>query len=202
MTNARNLPAPADFLAEDGLSPAATPRGGKTHLCRFGSTLSLVASVPLSDERERRLGSLYGLLDPEALSLLLIDIHDFKQLYGRFGHAAGDEFLERLAQILKESVRDTDLRARYGREELAMVATNTAPRGAITFAEKLRPKIAESTLIVDATTRPRRMTISIGVASHRQSRTELFASAYAALYRTQASGKNCVVAADPSEGRA
>jgi diguanylate cyclase (GGDEF)-like protein len=136
------------------------------------------------------------------LAMLLIDIDDFKQLNDHFGHAAGDEFLKQVAQILKESVRDTDLLARYGGEEFAIVATNTGPQGAATLAEKLRTKIAESTFIVDATMRPRRMTISIGVASYKRSRTELFASADAALYRAKASGKNCVVSADQDEAPA
>jgi diguanylate cyclase (GGDEF)-like protein len=133
------------------------------------------------------------------LSMLLIDIDDFKQLNDHFGHAAGDEFLKQLAQILKESVRETDVLARYGGEEFVIVATNTAPEGAVTLAHKLCTKIAESTFIVDATMRPRRMTISIGVAAFRRSRTELFASADAALYRAKASGKNCVVCADQLE---
>jgi diguanylate cyclase (GGDEF)-like protein len=132
----------------------------------------------------------------QGLSMLLIDIDDFKQLNDRFGHAAGDEFLKQLAQILKESVRETDLLARYGGEEFVIVATNTDPEGAVTLAQKLCTTIAESTFIVDATMRPRRMTISIGVAAFRRSRTELFASADAALYRAKTAGKNCVVAAD------
>ena len=138
----------------------------------------------------------------QGLSMLLIDIDDFKQLNDRFGHAAGDEFLKQLAQILKESVRETDLLARYGGEEFAIVATNTDPQGAVTLAEKLCTKIAESTFIVDATMRPRRMTISIGVAPYKQSRTEFFASADAALYRAKASGKNCVISAGQDEAPA
>jgi diguanylate cyclase (GGDEF)-like protein len=135
----------------------------------------------------------------QVLSMLLIDIDDFKQLNDRFGHAAGDEFLKQLAQILRESVRDTDLLARYGGEEFAIVATNTAPQGAAMLAEKLCTKIAETTFIVDASMRPRRMTISIGVASYKRSRTEFFASADAALYRAKAAGKNCVISADQDE---
>jgi diguanylate cyclase len=138
----------------------------------------------------------------EGLSMLIIDIDDFKQLNDRFGHAAGDEFLKQLARILKESVRDTDLLARYGGEEFVIVATGTMLTGAIVLAEKLRTKIAETSFIVDSSMRPRRATVSIGVAEYNQSRTEFFTAADAALYRAKASGKNCVVAAGPGADEA
>jgi len=127
------------------------------------------------------------------LAMLIIDIDDFKKLNDSYGHAAGDEFLRQLAQILRESVRETDLLARYGGEEFVVVATNTNADGAALLGEKLRTKVAESSFIVDETKRPRRMTVSIGVASFRESRSKLFADADAALYRAKASGKNCVV---------
>ena len=105
--------------------------------------------------------------------------------------------MKQLAQILKESVRDTDLVARYGGEEFVVVATSTALDGAELLAEKLRTKIAETSFIVDETMRPRRMTVSIGVAQFGRSRTELFTSADAALYRAKDAGKNCVMLAEP-----
>jgi diguanylate cyclase (GGDEF)-like protein len=138
----------------------------------------------------------------EQLSMLIIDIDDFKQLNDRFGHAAGDEFLKQLARILKESVRDTDVLVRYGGEEFVVVACGTDLAGAVTLAEKLCTQVAETSFIVDASMRPRRVTVSIGVAQYRHSRTEFFTAADAALYRAKRAGKNCVVAADPSEAEA
>jgi len=138
----------------------------------------------------------------EGLSMLIIDIDDFKQLNDRFGHAAGDEFLKQLARILKESVRDTDLLARYGGEEFVIVATGTVLSGAIVLAEKIRTKIAETSFILDSSMRLRRATVSIGVAEYKRSRTEFFTGADAALYRAKASGKNCVVAAEPEADEA
>jgi GGDEF domain-containing protein/HAMP domain-containing protein len=61
----------------------------------------------------------------DALSMLLIDIDDFKQLNDRFGHAAGDELLTRMAPLLNAAVRETDLAARYGGEEFVVLAPNT-----------------------------------------------------------------------------
>ena len=133
----------------------------------------------------------------EGLSILIIDIDDFKKLNDTYGHAAGDQVLRQLARILKESVRETDLIARYGGEEFVVVATDTALEGARLLAEKLRTNVAESSFIVDETKRPRGVTISIGVAQFGHSRTELFTAADAALYRAKAAGKNCVVVAEP-----
>ncbi len=133
------------------------------------------------------------------LSLLIIDIDDFKKLNDDFGHAAGDEFLRQVARILKESVRDTDLIARYGGEEFVIVCTATEASGAAILGEKVRTAVAEASFIVDETKRPRRATISIGVSSYRGSRTDLFNSADAALYEAKAAGKNCVVIAPSRE---
>ncbi len=135
----------------------------------------------------------------EGLSILIIDIDDFKRLNDTYGHAAGDEFLKQLAGILKESVRETDLLARYGGEEFVVVAIGTPLDGAHLLAEKLRTRIAETSFIVDESKRPRGVTVSIGVADFLHSRTELFAAADAALYRAKAAGKNCVVVADRAE---
>jgi diguanylate cyclase (GGDEF)-like protein len=138
----------------------------------------------------------------KGLSMLIIDIDDFKQLNDRYGHAAGDEFLRQLARILRESVRDTDLLARYGGEEFVILTTGTDLAGATVLAEKLRMKVSETSFIVDSSMRPRRMTVSIGVAEYKRSRTEFFTAADAALYRAKAAGKDCVVTADPAEGDA
>ncbi len=135
----------------------------------------------------------------EGLSILILDIDDFKKLNDNYGHAAGDEFLKQLALILRESVRDTDVLARYGGEEFVVIATGTKIAGAQMLAEKLRTTIAETSFIVDETMRPRRVTVSIGVAEYVHSRTELFTSADAALYRAKNAGKNCVMLADGSD---
>jgi len=129
----------------------------------------------------------------EGFCLLLIDIDDFKKINDTFGHAAGDEFLKQIAKILKENVRATDLLARFGGEEFVVVATVTDIEGATVVAEKMRTAVAEASFIVDESMRPRRATISIGVAAYKGSQTGLFNAADAALYRAKESGKNCVV---------
>jgi diguanylate cyclase (GGDEF)-like protein len=132
----------------------------------------------------------------DGLLLLVIDIDDFKALNDNYGHAAGDEILKQIARTMKETVRETDLLARFGGEEFVVVSNGTDIRGATVLAEKLRTNVAEASFIVDDSMRPRRATISIGLAKYKGSRTDLFNSADAALYRAKDSGKNCVVAAD------
>ena len=137
----------------------------------------------------------------EGLSMLVVDIDDFKKLNDSFGHAAGDEFLKQIARILRECVRATDLVARFGGEEFVVLATGTDLEGARVLGEKLRTTVAEASFIMDETMRPRRATISIGVAQFKGSQTDLFNSADAALYEAKAAGKNCVVVSGSGESR-
>jgi diguanylate cyclase (GGDEF)-like protein len=129
----------------------------------------------------------------EPLSMLLADIDDFKQLNDRFGHAAGDELLTRIAQIMVDCVRDSDLVARYGGEEFVILAINCDLRSAEALAEKVRTAIAESSFILDDSLRPLRVTVSVGVAAFRGNRKRFFQRADEALYQAKSNGKNCVV---------
>jgi diguanylate cyclase (GGDEF)-like protein len=133
--------------------------------------------------------------DGDGLCLLVIDIDDFKMLNDNYGHAAGDEFLKQVARIMKENVRETDLIARFGGEEFVIIANGTSVSGATILAEKVRTTVAESSFIVDDSMRPRRATISIGLAEYKGGQVDLFNAADAALYRAKDSGKNCVVTA-------
>jgi diguanylate cyclase (GGDEF)-like protein len=129
----------------------------------------------------------------EPLSILVIDIDDFKRLNDRLGHAAGDEILMRIAQILNGAVRGSDLCARYGGEEFVILAPGTDTGGAYLIAEKVRTAISESSFIVDDSLRPARVTVSVGVAAFNGNRKRFFQKADQALYRAKADGKNCVV---------
>jgi len=135
----------------------------------------------------------------EPLSLLLVDIDDFKSFNDRHGHASGDEILVGIARIMNEAVRDSDLLARYGGEEFAVVAANTDKIGAYKLAEKIRMLISEASFVIDDTLRPVRLTVSIGVAQFLGNRKTFFIATDQALYRAKAQGKNCVVidAPDP-----
>ena len=130
------------------------------------------------------------------LSLLLVDIDDFKSLNDRFGHAAGDELLHGLALIMNSAVRSSDLLARYGGEEFAVLAPGTDQDGAHQLAEKLRTAIAESSFILGDTMRLTRVTVSVGVSQFEGDRKKFFDHADRALYRAKAAGKNCVMTSE------
>jgi diguanylate cyclase (GGDEF)-like protein len=130
----------------------------------------------------------------EPVSMLLIDIDDFKRLNDRLGHAAGDELLKGIARSLNASVRESDFLARYGGEEFVVVAANTHLSGAIHLAEKVRTDVAESSFVVDESMQVFKITVSIGVAEYCGDRKAFFQCADRALYRAKAEGKNCVVA--------
>ncbi|MEZ4665631.1 MAG: GGDEF domain-containing protein [Thermomicrobiales bacterium] len=136
----------------------------------------------LSEEvaRSRRYG--------HALSLLMIDIDDFKQVNDRFGHGTGDESLRATARAIESSVRSIDIAARYGGEEFAVILPETTADGAVVVAERIRRANESSTVPVETT-------VSIGGAELDPSDADgsrLIASADAALYVAKRSGKNRV----------
>lgn len=80
------------------------------------------------------------------LSVILVDIDDFKQVNDRFGHLAGDEFLAGLAGLLVRTLREQDIAGRVGGEEFLVVLPETALDGALQLAERLRQEAADFAL--------------------------------------------------------
>jgi diguanylate cyclase (GGDEF)-like protein len=134
----------------------------------------------------------------DPLTLLLLDIDDFKSLNDRYGHAVGDEVLRRVAQVINNTVRETDLPARYGGEEFAVLAPSTDREGGMALAEKLRLAVSmariRGTGVEDA--KALSVTISVGVAVYAGDSQTLFNAADRSLYAAKSAGKDCVVCAD------
>jgi len=128
----------------------------------------------------------------EPLSMVLLDIDDFKRLNDRLGHAAGDAVLQWIANVLSELVRDSDLLARYGGDEFAVVTSGTELVRAAALAEKLRAAVAEKPFALEDSIRPLTVTVSAGVAQYKGDRKKHFEAADQALYRAKAEGKNQV----------
>ncbi|GAB4259027.1 MAG: hypothetical protein Kow00122_16570 [Thermoleophilia bacterium] len=127
------------------------------------------------------------------LSLVLMDVDDFKLYNDRHGHTAGDDVLRWLGRILTASTRKSDVAARYGGEELAVIMPETAGDQALQAAEKLREVIVTQ----QPAHWPAPVTVSIGVASHPMDGTTpraLIDSADQRMYAAKRSGKNQVVA--------
>jgi diguanylate cyclase (GGDEF)-like protein len=142
------------------------------------------------DERAHRFG--------HDLSLIMLDIDDFKQVNDTYGHPQGDEVLRMVGRVLDEESRGVDEPARYGGEEFAVALPETGLAGAVELAERIRSRIeSEQVPGVDNGT-PLRVTASLGAASmpvSADSAQALVASADAALYEAKRAGKNRVVTA-------
>jgi diguanylate cyclase (GGDEF)-like protein len=134
----------------------------------------------------------------EPLSLILIDIDDFKELNDRFGHAVGDAVLRKVSEVMNRAVREMDLLARYGGEEFALLAGQTDLEGVIALAEKIRLAVSRSCFsVVDVDgTKHISITVSCGVAQYRGDEKAFFNEADRALYRAKRSGKDCVCIAE------
>ena len=132
-----------------------------------------------------------------SVGLLLLDIDDFKAINDGHGHLGGDLVLRELGRLLLGRCRTTDLAARYGGEELAVVLPDTAMEGAEDLAQDLRRAIGALDVRAQGG-RSIRLTASVGVASFPESapgREALIEAADRALYEAKRTGKNRVVAA-------
>jgi diguanylate cyclase (GGDEF)-like protein len=130
------------------------------------------------------------------MSVIMIDIDQFKRLNDEFGHLLGDEVLRQVSSLFHQQLRKIDVVCRYGGEEFAILLSQTDPQYSLAVAEKLR-RVVESWQFPGV---PRAVTISAGVASfpeHGTSRDDLMKAADAGLYAAKQSGRNCVVIGGP-----
>ena len=131
------------------------------------------------------------------MSLLMIDVDDFKNFNDQNGHLLGNVALKKLANVLTKCARDVDVVCRYGGEEFAIILPTTLKNGALTAAEKMRTRIARARFVGGSKQPLGRVTVSIGVATvptDARSSDDVIARADSALYRAKALGKNRVEA--------
>ena len=146
----------------------------------------------------------------QPLSLLMVDVDNFKAYNDANGHLGGDECLKRIGGAVASEMRVNDLVARYGGEEFAVILPNQSLKGAAIVAERIRARVERLHLPGPAASlhgvgRPvlacadepfplRCVTVSIGaataLASHHHTASELVATADAALYRAKHLGRN------------
>ena len=132
------------------------------------------------------------------LSMVLLDVDQFKQFNDNFGHPAGDEVLRQVARILSQSLREHDMVARYGGEEFVMILPCTDLRGAGVIAERCRAAIEA------ANWTHRAVTASFGAAALTPAMTgqaDLIVAADTALYAAKHGGRNCVSLAPAAEAQ-
>ncbi len=128
------------------------------------------------------------------LSLIMLDLDDFKEINDRLGHQKGDKVLKELAEIVHSNARETDFSARYGGEEFAIILPNTDDTMAKQVAERIRKAVSMHNFLSEE--KPTAMTISAGISTfpdrheNIKNHDELIKSADAALYRAKNEGKN------------
>jgi len=136
----------------------------------------------------------------EPLALAMIDLDAFKPINDQFGHVLGDKVLRAVGSAISKSVRVSDIAARYGGDEFAVILPQTPAEGAMRVCERLLRNISEIVL-QDETGRTFRITASLGLAYYPADDVEtpedLVHSADGALYGAKRSGKNRYTAARP-----
>ncbi len=129
------------------------------------------------------------------LAFLLLDVDHFKKVNDTYGHPAGDAVLKGVALIAQKQARETDLVARYGGEEMALVLPETDLRGALVIAERVRAACAAQSYATEQGSV--KVTLSVGVSSWESGTLavtpeELLETADRALYRAKQGGRNRV----------
>lgn len=129
------------------------------------------------------------------VSVLMVDVDDFKKFNDRYGHMAGDRALKSVADLLRRCMRANDIVARYGGEEFAVILPESTPAGALMLAERIKTEVAAHDFLADSG-EGRQLTVSIGIYSSERgtdSVEQLVGFADEAVYRAKNSGKNQVV---------
>jgi diguanylate cyclase (GGDEF)-like protein len=131
------------------------------------------------------------------VAVAMIDIDDFKRLNDTYGHPAGDRVLMLLAETLRANIRSgTDLVARFGGEEFAVLGPGLSQQEAFQAAERLRLSVANTTFTGPGIEQALHCSVSCGVASlrprHSHRPADLIITADAALYRAKREGRNRV----------
>ena len=169
-------------LEAAGAHEAALRRAERDPLTGLANHGRLWAALEHETARAERYG--------RTLSVVMLDVDGFKKFNDRHGHLAGDEALRRTAQLVGARSRKSDIAARSGGDEFALVLPETARAGAIAVAEKILASVGELSVAGE------RVTLSAGVATapdDGRSAAELFRSADARMYAAKAGGGNRVV---------
>ncbi len=135
------------------------------------------------------------------ISLVLLDIDHFKLYNDTYGHQAGDDCLQKVAEVLAETIkRPTDLVARFGGEEFAIVLGGTDAEGALNIAEQAFENIRNLKLPHISSKTSEYLTVSVGVATiypqFETTEADLIKAADKALYQAKETGRNRIVAHD------
>ncbi|UTF59078.1 diguanylate cyclase [Gilvimarinus sp. DA14] len=126
------------------------------------------------------------------IALLLLDIDYFKTINDHYGHVEGDRVIFEVSQLLQDSVRATDVLARWGGEEFLLICPHANLEQAFSLSEKIRMRVHNRLWFADSKTQ---ISVSVGVVSMRRDETfpQVFARADTCLYRAKNLGRNRTV---------
>ncbi len=125
------------------------------------------------------------------LSLIILDVDNFKAVNDGYGHPVGDQVLKQMAELIRGSVRESDVPGRWGGEEFLVICPETDRGGALILAENLRGRIEDNAFPV-----PGNITVSLGCAAYEagDSVENLIKRADQGLYKAKEGGRNRVEA--------
>jgi two-component system cell cycle response regulator len=137
----------------------------------------------------------------EPIAVVMCDIDKFKSVNDQYGHQAGDAVLKEFAQILRNEAREIDRVGRYGGEEFLLILPGTVLDAAVTFAERLRDKVAKHTFSYTGGTLCRTMSCGVAGSPHPRIKDQeaLLKASDEALYVAKETGRNRVVRFDGTE---
>ena len=196
--------------------------GEETALDQFQEGLSLLFDRSREYLRTQRMAMIDGLTDlfnhrffhsqlrtefqrssryHSPMTLIMIDIDDFKQYNDSYGHQAGDRVLAWVARKIRSSVRDIDFVARYGGEEFALILPEIKAEDGLIVAEKIRKAVSSEIVVGDTGEKLRPITISCGVTDNKRARRpeEMVEQADKALYWVKRHGRNLVRLAEAEQ---
>jgi len=137
-------------------------------------------------ERKIKSAKRYG----NEFCLIILDIDHFKKVNDTYGHHVGDTVLVKIAQTIKDNIRDDDMVARWGGEEFVILLPHTELEGACLLAEKLRVIIENSEILKQQTITA---SFGVGIYKNNESQTSFFEKIDNALYIAKKNGRNKVV---------
>jgi len=132
--------------------------------------------------------------DNSSLSLIMLDLDNFKELNDTLGHYTGDQILKDISRLVKKYCRKADYPCRYGGEEFAVILPQTSKEEAYLIAERIRRAIEKYRFYPKESSIEKKISVSVGIATFPEdsitNKTSLLSSADKALYEAKHTGKN------------
>ena len=128
--------------------------------------------------------------DKSALSIMMIDVDNFKQFNDTYGHIQGDNALKQISENIKENCRKIDILCRYGGDEFSLILPSNSKKEAVLLGERIRKSMEKKEIL------NYKFTVSIGISyfnNHSPDKLTLIKEADEALYEAKAKGKNKVI---------